>query len=128
VALKSPSGYRLFVSWGALEKVEKLKDVDGHADYSIERIKGSREAVVKNVKRQSVSANGHKASLNDIDVELVSRGLFFNKTTTQQKVRSLHVHCDVSSRYFVIYSPATPEKSQEQGDVVSRMVKSFVCH
>ena len=126
--MKSPNGYKLFLSWGELKKVEKLRGVDGHADYSIQKIKGSREALVKDVRRESTRVNGHNASFSDIKLEVLRRGLFFNTTKTPQVVLSLHVHCDASSRYFVIYSPASSDKSQEQAEVVSRMVKSFVCH
>ena len=128
IALKSPNGYKLFLSWGDLDKVEKLHGVEGHADYSIKRMKGSREATVKDVRREATKVNGHAASFSDIKLEIVRRGLFFNKTTRPQEVRSLHVHCDNSSRYFVLYGPAPPEKSQEQTEVFAKMIQSFACH
>ena len=128
VALKSPSGYKLFLSWGELEKVKKLNGVEAHADYSIARIKGNREAKIWDVRRDSMVVNGHRSAFREIDLEIVRRGIFFNASKSPQHVRSLHVHCDLTGRYFVIYGPVAPEKSKEQGEVVSRMVKSFVCH
>ena len=128
VALKSPRGYKIFLSWGDLAKVKKLRGVEGHADYSIERMKGSREATIKDVRRESATVGGHRASFNEVHIELIKRGIFFNRTVTPQVVRSLHVHCDVSGRYFVLYGPAPPERSSEQGEVMERMVKSFLCH
>lgn len=128
VTLKSPRGYKLFLSWGELEKVKKLNGVEGHADFSIKRIEGSREAKVVDVLKDSMAVNGHRASLRDVRLELIRRGVFFNTTRTPQIVRSSHLHCDVSGRYFVIYGPVTPDKSEEQAGVVNRMVRSFVCH
>lgn len=128
IAFKSPAGYKLFLSWGELSKVEKLGGVDQHADYSIKRVKGSREAEVKDRRREARRVNGHNASYNEVNLDLVRRGIFFNKSKTPQEVRSLHVHCDISSRYFVLYGPANPEKSDKQGEVFSMMVQTFSCH
>jgi hypothetical protein len=128
VALKSPRGYKLFLSWGELDKVKKLEGVEGHADYSIQRIKTSREADVADVRKDSRTVNGHRAAYRDVSLELVRRGIFFNKTKTPQRVRSMHVHCDVSSRFFVIYGPVSPERSDEQAGVVSMMIRNFACH
>lgn len=128
IALKSPRGYKLFLSWGELEKVKKLNGVDAHADYSIGRIKGSREAKIVDVRKDSFTINGHRAAFRDANLELVKRGVFFNTTKTPQRVRSFHLHCDVTTRYFVIYGPVGSEKQDEQSEVINRMVKSFVCH
>jgi hypothetical protein len=128
VALKSPRGYKLFLSWGELERVKKLDGVEGHADYSFDRVKGSREAKVVDVRKDSFQVNGHRAAYRDASLELFKRGIFFNTSRTPQRVRSLHLHCDVSSRYFVIYGPVGSDKQDEQAEVMRRMVKSFVCH
>ncbi len=108
--------------------MKKLNGVEGHADYSIKRMKGSREASVKDVRRESTTVNGHAASFSDVKLEIVRRGIFFNRKTTPQDVRSLHVHCDNSSRYFVLYGPTPPEKSDEQAKVFTKMIQSFACH
>jgi hypothetical protein len=110
-----------------MKKVAKFRDVDAHADYSLERIKGSREAKILDVKRERRRANGHPASFNQVKLEL-KRGIFFNQTKTSQEVRSLHLHCENTSRYFVIYGPATPLQSEKQGEVITKMIQSFVCH
>ena len=101
IAFKSPDGYKIFLSWGEMKKVEKFRDVDAHADYSLERIKRSREAKILDVKRERMRANGHPASFNHVKLDLVKRGIFFNQTKTSQEVRSLHLRCENTSRYFV---------------------------
>lgn len=111
-----------------MRKVEKLNGVEGHADFSIKRIKGSREADVKDVRKERQKVNGHGAVFSETKLDLIKRGLFMNKTRTSQDVYSMHVHCDISSRYFVLYSPSPQEKSEEVRGVISSMVKSFSCH
>lgn len=129
VAMKSPRGYKLFLSWGDLQKVKKLNGIEGHADYTIQRLKGRLAAQVGEVRKESTTVNGHRASFRDVTLEVISKGFFpLSTSKSLQRVRSLHVHCDVSSRYFVIYSQVSPEKSEEQIEVVSNMVKTFVCH
>ncbi len=128
VAFKSSDGYKIFLSWGQIEKVEKFHGVDAHADYSLERIKGSREAKIRNIKRESAEVNGHDASFNHIELDLIKRGIFFNKTRTPQEVTSMHIHCINSSRYFVVYGPGKPDQAYQQGEVVARMIETFICH
>ena len=128
IAFKSSSGHKIFLSWGELKKVENLHGVDGHADYSIQKIKRSSQATIRGVKRESVRVNGHPASFNRVELELTTKGSFFNRVVTLQEVRSLHVHCGVSSRYFVMYGFTPREKSQEEGEVVSTMIHTFLCH
>ncbi|MDA4121091.1 MAG: hypothetical protein OK404_01635 [Thaumarchaeota archaeon] len=91
-------------------------------------MKGSGEAKVKDIRRESRMINGHRASYNEVKLELIRRGLFLNKTLTPQEVRSLHVHCDTSSRYFVLYNPSSPEKSSDLRYVIDKMSLTFICH
>jgi hypothetical protein len=128
VAFKSPNGYKIYVSWGELKKVEKFQDVEAHADYSVDRIRGSREANVIDAQRESTKVNGHDAALSRVKLDLIKRGLFFNKTRTAQDVLSLHIHCANSSRYFVIYGPGRPDQAASQSEAVSRMIETFTCH
>jgi hypothetical protein len=128
VAFKSSEGYKIYLSWGQLKKVEKFSGVAAHADYSLDRIKGSGEAKVADVRRESTRVNGHEAAFSHVKLELIKRGIFFNKTRTPQEVRSLHVHCDDSSRYFVIYGPGRPDQSTNEGEVVAQMIETFTCH
>jgi hypothetical protein len=128
IAFKSSSGHKIFLSWGELRKVENLHGVDGHADFSIQKISRSSQATVRGVKRESANVNGHPSSSNKVELELTTKGSFFNRVVTLQEVHSLHVHCDISSRYFVMYGFTPREKSQEGGEVVAKMTRTFLCH
>src|SRR3989442_11460302 len=83
IAFKSSDGYKIFLSWGEMKKVEKFRDADAHADYSLDRIRGSREAKILEVKRERRRANGHSASFNHVKLDLIKRGIFFNQTKTR---------------------------------------------
>ncbi len=128
VVLKSSDGYKVFVSWGPMEKVAKFRDAAAHANYSLERIGKSGEAKIKDVRHEFRRVNGHEAAFTDVKLDLIKRGIFFNKTRTPQEVRSLHVHCPSSSRYFVIYGPGYLGSSLHQREAVERMIGSFKCH
>ena len=128
IALKSSDGYRIFISWGPMEKVAKFKDAAAHADYSLGKVGKSGEAKINDVRKEFRRVNGHQAAFSHIRLELIKRGIFFNKTRTPQEVRSLHVHCPDSSRYFVLYCPGNLNQSVQQGEVLTKMIGSFTCH
>jgi len=127
VTMKSPRGYNVSLSWGELEKVRSLNGVDAHADFSVDRVKGKREAQVMDVRKDSMMVDGHRASFRDVKLG-VARRRVMGKAETVQEVRSLHVHCDVSSRYFVLYGQVGQDLGDEQRDVLSRMIRGFACH
>jgi len=127
LALKYPGGDKLFLSWGELEKVKKLNGVEAHADYSVDRIKG-RGGKIVDLRKDSVVVNGHRSASRDVDIETLRRGRFMSTYKVRQHVRSLHVHCDVTGRYFVIYGSISPDRAEEQSEVFSKVVKTFVCH
>jgi hypothetical protein len=128
VAFKLSGESVFFLSWGPLEKVEKFRGVEGHADYSIGRIKKNREAKIKEIKRERIEVNGHPSPFNHVWIEVVRRGLLFGTSRSSHEIRSLHLHCGNSSRYFMIYVQGTTQLSELQGRVMARMIQSFICH
>jgi hypothetical protein len=127
LGLRSPTGYKVFLSWGDLEKVKKLGGTEAHADFSVERVKGNKGARIIDGVKGSMMAGGHRASFRDVRFETSGGGVIGGSKTVQE-IRSLHAHCDVSSRYFVLYGQVGPENAEEQGKVVSAMIKGFACH
>jgi hypothetical protein len=128
VAFKSSGNNVFFLSWGPLEKVKNLHGVGGHADYSIERIRKNREAKIREIKRESVEVNSHSSPFNHIWIDVDRRGFLFGSTRSSHEIRSLHVHCENSSRYFMIYAQGAAGASDLQGIVMTRMIQSFTCH
>jgi len=127
VAVKSPEKAVVFVSWGELEKIiKRAPTIEDHAKFSLDRVRKSVQGRMTVVDREEVVVNGHTALSNHVKVEVPRRG-FFGKPR-EQEVRSVHLHCDQSSRYFVIYATCTAENTEEQGRTVKGICETFHCH
>ena len=101
IAVKLPNGPVVFVSWGQLSNVrEKLRSAQDHADYSLERLRKAAKARFEVVERREMEVNGHVGIFTHVRVMVRARGFF---GTELREIRSVHLHCDKSERYFVIY-------------------------
>ena len=132
VTFKSPEKAHIVVSWGPLEKAkEKYSSLKEHARDSIDRIKKDRKVKeVELVQTKNVQVNSHKAILSHISMVFSTRRLLpLGKAKTHEReVRSLHLYCKPSGRYFVVYGVTTSNKSLQQGRIFESIIKSFVCH
>ena len=128
VAFKFPRGNVFFLTWGPLEKVESFHGAEGHADYSIERIKKNREAKIKDRRSEILQVNGHPSPFNRVWIDVQRKGLIMGSTRSSYEIRSLHVHCDKSGRYFLMYVQGPTETSEQQEEVMARMAQTFRCH
>jgi hypothetical protein len=128
VAFKFPRGNVFFLTWGQLGQVEKFHGAEGHADFSIDRIRKNRDAKITNLKRDSIEVNGHPAPFNRVWVEVVRRGLILGSTRRAHEIRSIHVHCENTGRYFLMYVQGAAETSDQQESVMARMALTFKCH
>ena len=126
VAVKFTGEHNTFVSWGPLEKAKKFGSLEEHAKHSIENVRKRVQGKVKSIQRREVQVNGHSAEYNHVKVDVPKRGLFGRGEV--QEIHSLHLHCTESTRYFVIYGSSRPEKSESQGEIVTKLVESFRCH
>lgn len=128
VALKSPKKGVVFVSWGPLARMPKsVSTVNDHAAYSLEKVKTSTRGTITGLDRAELDISGHKAIYNLVRVETRERKLGA-KGLISEEARSVHVHCDASARYFVLYCAANNENHDEQTTVFDAVVKSFSCH
>lgn len=128
IAFKYQRENVFFLSWGPLAKVKRFQTVEDHAAYSIERIRKNREAKIKDRKEETFQVNGHSSSFNQLWVDVERRGLLFGVSRSSHEIRSIHVHCGNSSRYFMIYVQGATELSELQGSVMDRMIQTFKCH
>jgi hypothetical protein len=132
VTFKSPEKIHIVVSWGPLEKgKEKYSSLKEHARDSINRIKKDRKVKeVELVQTRKVKVNSHEAILSHIRMVFSTRRLlpFGKGKTHEREVRSLHLYCKPSGRYFVVYGVTTTDKSLRQGRIFENITKSFVCH
>jgi hypothetical protein len=127
VAVKSPGKANVFVSWGDLEKVmKKAPTIEDHANFSLERVKKSVQGKMTQVDSREVTVCGHNALFNHVRIEVPKRGLFGKGPL--QDVRSVHLHCDDTRRFFVIYSTSTEQNEKVQSKTMQEIVDSLQCH
>jgi hypothetical protein len=134
VVFHFPEKEKIFISWGDLARArKKFPTVEAQAEHSLKVIAARRE--VKNLHRtrqESLDINSHKAQYNGIQLDEVRSSFLWSAKGRTRKAYSLHVHCDDSSRYFVIYTlpPANmPDDTPDDlGELMLKMVRSFRCH
>jgi len=126
-----PDREKVFLSWGNLDKAEKkFESAEKQAEHSLQVVKKSGN-VKKMEKLQSdmMTLNSHQAAYNRVRLDEQPAGLFMGKRTVPHDAFSIHLHCDKSSRYFVIYTMLSPRAPEDFGDAIFKvMVNSFKCH
>ena len=132
IVIHFPDREKLFLSWGDLATVQNnFQTVKEQADHSIKAMTKSRNVgKVERLVDSSLDVNSHKAAYNQVRFdELSLGGLFFSKTkATKRLTYSVHIHCQDSLRYFVIYTILSPNAPEDFESLFTRMAKSFVCH
>lgn len=131
VAFHLPENIRVFLSWGELEKVSKrFNSVEEHAKYSVDMMKkGKNVANFEQVSSDSLTVNTHKATLTRVKFdEMVSPIPFAAKKPISRTTYSLHVHCDTSNRYFVLYTMSPTDTRTKYDELLKTMSDSFRCH
>jgi len=78
------------------------------------------------VELKEMDVNGHPALYNHVKIEVPRRGLFGK--AREQEVRSVHLHCEKSGRYFVIYATSNETNSEQQGRTIQEIIDSLRCH
>jgi len=131
VAFHLPERIRIFLSWGDLEKVSKrFNSVLEHAEYSINAMKkGKNVRNFEHISRDHIEVNSHKATLTKVKFdEMIPSLPFTGKKSLQREAYSLHVHCEESKRYFVLYTMAPSDPQGKYDKTMTTMVQSFKCH
>lgn len=126
VAFKLENGVIIFISWGPLKEVrgKRYLTTEEHAQKTLERIQKSREVKKMELREhKKVSVNEHEGSFNLVSI-VGSWGSFFR--ISEKRVCSVHIHCEESGRYFVIYGDAA--QTPETMEVFNQMISSFKCH
>jgi hypothetical protein len=122
---------KVFLSWGNLEKAEKkFETAEKQAEHSLQVVKKSGNVKkMEKLEKDTLTMNSHTAAYNHVRLDEQSAGLFPGKRTVPHDAYSIHLHCDKSSRYFVIYTMLSPKAQEDFGDAIFKvMAKSFKCH
>ncbi len=130
VSFRFPDSARIFLSWGELEKVSKrFASVEDHADFSLDAMKKGKNVVnFERVSRDTVGLHSHKTSVNKVRFDEKALKLFGRGKDIPREAYSLHVHCDKSNRYFVLYSMAPANGEAKFERIMGSMRGSFKCH
>jgi hypothetical protein len=129
LAIKSPSKLVVFVSWGDLRKVvNKLPTPKEHAKFSMERAARAARGRLTILEQKETMTNGHLGAYNHFKVE--TSGSPLGGRGRSQEMESLHLHCENSSRYYVIYISLAPDRTRDPGrdDALWTVINTFKCH
>ena len=129
VAVKSPTKSVVFVTWGDLRRiVKKLPTPAEHSKYSLERAAKSARGRLNQSELRDAEINGHSAAYSRAEVEMPKGMLGPNRPN--QKIESIHLHCERTSRYFVIYTSSDwgGTSAPDRDDVFRVVTTTFKCH
>jgi len=123
-------GFKIFLSWGSLEEAKKrYPTAAAQASRSIERsVKSTRAKLDGTTETRDLKIQGHDAVYTHARMLFERGGFPFGTRRVTQDAYAMHVHCDNSERYYVMYAFARPEASEELGKIFQPMMSSLKCH
>jgi hypothetical protein len=130
MVLHLDGGSKIFLSWGSLEEARKrYASAAAQASDSIQRsVRGGRGRLDGTAETKKLKIKGHDAVYTRARMILEQRGLLFGTRRMTQDAYALHVHCDDSRRYYVLYTFARPETSEDVGKAFEPVMNSLKCH
>jgi hypothetical protein len=123
-------GVKIFVSWGRLEDARKrYPTAAAQASDSIKRsIKSTQAKLDGTPETKNLNINGHDAVYTRARM-LVNRGAFpFGSRPVAQDAYAMHVQCEDSERYYVVYAFARPEVTEQVAKIFEPIMSSLKCH
>ena len=128
LAIKSPSKMVVFLSWGDLRKIiKKLPTPKEHSRFSMERAVRASRGPLTIIEEKETIVNGHPGAYNHFKVE--APGILPGGRRRNQEMESLHLHCENSSRYYVIYTSLAPgTKDPDRDGTLWTVIGTFRCH
>lgn len=130
VVFHFPDREKFFVSWGKLDEAKKkFATVEDQAEKSLKAVsKGAQTKTIERVKQDSMKVNSHNAVYNHVRMAEPSRGFFPSKQKTLRNILSIHLHCEPTSRFFVLYAMPSRSAPEDFGDLFLEMAHTFECH
>lgn len=121
--------HRIFLTWGPLEKArKKYGSLDTHAEAGLQKVrKGGDVRKLETLEHRETNVNGHKAIFNRFRVTL---GVgFFGIRTAYRELSSLHLYCERTGKFFVLYESVVDSDSVTGLETIFEHMKdSFKCH
>lgn len=122
-------GIRVFLTWGSLDKArQRYGSLDKQVEDSLTRMRKSGDVRrFEIVEQKEMTLNGHRAIYSSTRASL-GVGLLAMKTS-HREVCTLHLHCEPSKKYLVLYASGVGQGSLEQfSETFSHMSASLKCH
>jgi hypothetical protein len=131
ISFLSPKGDKVAMSWGKLEKMQKrYGSVEEEAQEGVRRLKKSKDISNFEIVEHKITRINNHDSVFD-HVSFTHHRIVFPLVTRRAEefqVRSLHLQCEQSSRFFVVYGMVDSNRSSELGSIFQNMIESFACH
>jgi len=123
-------GFRVFLSWGSLQEARKrYATAEAQASASIQRSVKSTHAKLEGTPEiKNLKIQGHDATYTHARMFMDRGGFPFGAGRVTQDSHSLHLQCDESGRYYVMYTFARPESSEQLGKIFEPLMLSLKCH
>jgi hypothetical protein len=130
VVLHLEGGFKVFLSWGSLEDARKrYATAAAQASASIDRsVKSTRAKLDGTPETKSMNIQGHDAAYTHARMSVERGGFPFGSRRVTQDSYSMHLQCDESGRYYVVYAFARPDTSEQAGKIIEPIMLSLKCH
>jgi len=123
-------GLKIFLSWGSLQEARKrYATAAGQASDSVQRsVASGRGKLDGTPETKNLKIRGHDAVYTHARMLFERGGFPFGRRLLTQDAYAMHVHCEDSGRYYVVYAFARPEVSERLGKIFEPMMSSLKCH
>ena len=130
IVLHLEEGFKVFLSWGSLEDARKrYATAAAQASASIERsVRSTRAKLDGTPETRNWKIQGHDATYTHARMFVERGGFPFGSRRVTQDSHSMHLQCDESGRYYVVYAFARPETSEQVGKTIEPIMLSLKCH
>jgi hypothetical protein len=130
VVLHLENGIKVFLSWGSLEDARKrYATAAAQASASIDRsVKSTRAKLDGTPETKNLKIQGHDATYTHARMFVERGGFPFGSRRVTQDSHSMHLQCDESGRYYVVYAFGRPETSEQVGKIIEPIMLSLKCH
>jgi len=130
IVLHLEEGLKVFLSWGSLEDARKrYATAAAQASASIEHsVKSTRAKLDGTPETKNLKIQGHDATYTHARMFVERGGFPFGSRRVTQESHSMHLQCDDSGRYYVVYAFGRPETSEQVGKIIEPIMLSLKCH
>jgi hypothetical protein len=130
LAFHTNGGFKIFLSWGSLADAKKryATAAEQAADSIKRSLKGSSAKLDGTPETRSMKILGHDAAYSHARMLVESRGFPFGGGRMIRDTYAMHLHCDKSARYYVVYGFGRESESEELRRSIEPIMSSLKCH